>query len=729
MTRLARAIRTAWRRLACIAAVVLLVALGLPAQAADTAPTAAELEALIATLEDDAARAAFVDQLRTLIDARQETAEAAPERAGLLGRVTKVFERIGRDLGALATDIGGWGDVTAWLGAELGSPERRAIWLTAFAKVILVLAVAFLAGGLARRALALPSRALFGRWGDGLVTRVLVVIGRALVGFLPTVAFAAVAYGALALIDPRDETRVVALALVNATIVVQLVVALSGALLAPLATGARPLPVSDETAAYLHVWVRRLARVAAYGGFAAQALLLLGVPAVGAGLVLRLFGLVFVALAFVLILQNRAPVADYLRRDGTGDGGQLLRTLLGRLADVWHVLAIAGIGVAFVAWAVEAEDALGTIARGVVGTGVIVVVGKLLLFGTHHALDRLLAVGGDIAERIPGVEVRANRYVPVLRYGLVGLVLLVMAVAIAEVWGLDALGWLTSPLARDVLSRLVTITGIAVIALLAIEITDGIVTRFLEAKDAAGNTMVRSARLRTLLPLARNTVLVFVITIAVFTALAELGVDIAPMLAGAGVIGLAVGFGAQALVKDVITGAFILFENQMAVGDVVDLGGTSGVVEGMTIRTIALRDLSGNLHTIPFGDVTRVTNMTRDFAYAVIEVGVSYQDDTDRVASVLVALDGSLRENPEIANAVLEPIEVHGVTGLADSSVLIRARVKTRAGQQWAIQRRYLAEIKKAFAREGIEIPFPQRTVLVRHEGAIDDAVAAAGAT
>jgi small conductance mechanosensitive channel len=718
----------AWRIGLAVALIVLLAGAAARAQE-NTRPSAAELESLVETLEDDASRAAFLETLRTLIEAERAVEGEPEEGTGLLGRVSGTFERIGQEFTTLARDVGGWKDVAAWLGAELHDPDRQAVWLVALAKVALVVGVAFGAGLVARRALVAPARALFGRWGDGLVTRVLIVVGRAMIEVLPAVAFAAAAYGLLAVVDPLDETRIVALALVNATLVVQLVIAVSNAVLAPLATGARPLPMSDETAAYLHVWIRRLARIAAYGGFASQALLLLGVPPVGAGLVLRVAGLVFAILAVVLVLQNRALVAEYLRRDDSGDGGRVLRLVLGRLADIWHVLAIVAVGLAFGAWAIEAENTLGTITRGVIGTTIIVVVGKLVLFAGQVALDRLLQVSDDIAERVPGVELRANRYLPVLRYGLAGLVLIAMAVAIAEAWGLDAVAWATSPWARDVLGRVVTIAGIGVLALLVIEVTDGIVTRFLEARNAAGQAVVRSARLRTLLPLARNTILIFVVTIAVFTTLAELGVDIAPMLAGAGVIGLAIGFGAQALVKDVITGAFILFENQIAIGDVVDLGGTSGVVESMTIRTVTLRDVSGNVHTIPYGNVTMVTNMTRDFAFAVIDVGVGYQDDTDRVAAVLQALDHDVRREPDVAAAVLEPIEIHGVTALADSSVTIRARVKTRAGLQWSIQRRYLAAIKKAFEREGIDRPLPQRIVTVRHVGAPADAELTAAAT
>lgn len=711
---------TAVQRTLAVAALLVSIAGAAPAPAQEVAATpdraTTEVEALLATLKDDARRADLIAQLETLVAARHAAEEPAGERAGLLGRVVAALGRIGREFSALANDVGGWHDVTAWFANEAGAAERRSVWAYAIGTVALVIALAALAGRLTRALLDAPLRALFNRWGGGLISRALVILGRAVVGFLPTIAFATLAYGVLAVVDPLPETRVIAAALINATIVVQIVSAASNALLAPLATGARAVPFDDETAAYLHVWVRRMARIAAYGGFASQALLLLGVPAIGAGLVLRVVGLVFVGLAVILILQNRAAVADYLRGIDAS-AAHPLRLVAGRLADVWHLLAILSVAGAYVAWALEAEDALDTLVQGVVGTAVAVIAAKLVLLATGRALDRLLAVGVDIAERLPGVELRANRYIPVVRWGFSMVVALVALVAILEAWGLDAIGWLASAWVRDALARVVSIAGIALVALVVVEVTNGIVARFLEAKDAAGQTVVRSARLRTLLPLLRNSVLVFVVAIALFTALAEMGLDIGPLLAGAGVIGLAIGFGAQTLVKDVITGAFILFENQMAVGDVVDLGGTSGVVEAMTIRTIALRDLSGNVHVIPFGEVTGVTNMTKDYAYAVLDIGVDYREDTDRVAAVLTELDHDLRREPEVAGAVLAPIEVLGVNSLGDSAVVIRARVKTRAGHQWTINRRYLGAIKRRFDERGIEIPFPQRTIHVKHEG------------
>ncbi len=571
-------------------------------------PTPGEIEALLATLKDDAARAALIADLETLI-AAQRAAEAA-EPAGVLGSASAAMGRIGAEFSALVAGIGGWGDIADWLERQAGDSERRTAWIIAMSKVVLVLLVAFAAGRMTRSVLGRWSRAVFGRWGDGALTRLLVILGRIVVGFLPTIVFAVFAYGTLAVVGPGPETRVIALALVNATIVVQIVTAALSAVFAPLGNGARPLPLSDETAAYVHVWVRRLARVAAYGGFAAQALALLGVPAVGAGLVLRATGLIVAALIVVVIMQNRRTVADYLRGEGAATT-QAFRFALGRLADVWHLLAVVAVAGAFVAWSLEAENALGTLVQGVVGTVVVIVAAKIVLVVAARGLDRVLAVGADIAERVPGIEMRANRYIPVLRYLVAVTVAVAAAVAIAEAWGVSGVAWLTGPWVRELLGHVIVIAVIALLALLVVEATNGLISRFLEAKDASGTAIVRSARLRTLLPLARNTVMIFIFAVALFTILSELGVDIGPLLAGAGVVGLAIGFGAQTLVKDVITGAFILLEDQVAVGDEVDLGGTSGVIEAMTVRSITLRDAPGNVHFIPFGEVKRVTNMTR----------------------------------------------------------------------------------------------------------------------
>jgi small conductance mechanosensitive channel len=193
--------------------------------------------------------------------------------------------------------------------------------------------------------------------------------------------------------------------------------------------------------------------------------------------------------------------------------------------------------------------------------------------------------------------------------------------------------------------------------------------------------------------------------------LSELGMDIGPLLAGAGVVGLAIGFGSQKLVQDVINGVFILFEDSIAVGDVVQVGDHAGVVEALSIRSIRLRDLSGQVHTVPFSAVDTVINMTKDFSYYLLDIGVAYRENTDEVVAVVKDIVEEMREDPNFKDAILEPLDVLGVNAFADSAVVIRARIKTLPSKQWGVGREFNRRMKQRFDERGIEIPFPHTTL------------------
>ena len=193
--------------------------------------------------------------------------------------------------------------------------------------------------------------------------------------------------------------------------------------------------------------------------------------------------------------------------------------------------------------------------------------------------------------------------------------------------------------------------------------------------------------------------------------LGELGVSVAPILGAAGVVGLAVGFGAQSLVKDYFTGFFLLLENQMRQGDVVEAGGKAGMVEEITLRYLRLRDYSGNVHFVPNGSITTVTNMTRGFSQAVIDVGVAYRERVDLVLDVMRQVGAELRADPAFAAKILEDMEIAGVESWADSAVILRCRFKVAPIEQWGVRREFLRRLKHAFDAAGIEIPFPHLTV------------------
>ena len=226
-------------------------------------------------------------------------------------------------------------------------------------------------------------------------------------------------------------------------------------------------------------------------------------------------------------------------------------------------------------------------------------------------------------------------------------------------------------------------------------------------EDGDQTRIEQEKRVETLSRVLRLTVDIAIWAVALMMALKEMGYDVGPLIAGAGVIGLAIGFGAQNLVRDVITGLFMLLENQIRVGDVAVINGQGGLVEEVNLRTIVLRDLEGAVHIFPNGVITALANKTRGFSCYVFDIGVAYKEDTDRVTELIRQVSSEMKQDPEIGPSMLDAIEVFGVDKFADSAVIVKARVKTKVGDQWKVGRAANRRIKKLFDAEGIEIPFP----------------------
>ncbi|MCZ2152981.1 MAG: mechanosensitive ion channel family protein [Bryobacterales bacterium] len=218
-------------------------------------------------------------------------------------------------------------------------------------------------------------------------------------------------------------------------------------------------------------------------------------------------------------------------------------------------------------------------------------------------------------------------------------------------------------------------------------------------------------RAATLSGLFRRTVTSLIWVVASITALQQAGFDIAPLLATAGVAGLAVSFGAQNLVRDMFSGVFLLIEDQIRVGDVAEINGTGGLVEQINLRTTRLRALDGTVHIFPNGTITKLSNLTQEYSYYVWDLGIGYTDDTDEAIEAVRELARQMQEEPAYAAMILEPLEVLGVDQFAADAVVIKMRIKTRPIQQWAVGRELNRRIKKRFDELGIDIPVPQRTL------------------
>ncbi len=218
-------------------------------------------------------------------------------------------------------------------------------------------------------------------------------------------------------------------------------------------------------------------------------------------------------------------------------------------------------------------------------------------------------------------------------------------------------------------------------------------------------------RTHTLASIIRYALIVLILIVTTMIILKELGVEIGPLLAAAGIVGLAIGFGAQSLVKDVISGFFILLEDQVRVGDVVQIAGKTGVVEKIHLKTTILRDLSGNVHFVPNGQIDTVTNMTKEYSRYVFDIGVAYRENVDEVMNVIREVDEELRKDPAFKDDILEPIEVLGLDEFADSAIIIKARTTTKPIKQWYVGREFKRRLKTKFDEKNIEIPFPHVTL------------------
>ena len=674
-----------------------------------------ELERLAATLENEAERTAFLARLRALIAAQRSDGKADGVDGGppALGALAQRLREEGGPFAGTIEALSRFPELGDWLVRQGTNPEARDAWF----RIGVELAGVLLAAWLAARIIAWPlarARASLERgqprqpW-----VRAGYAIVRAMLEAVPVAGFAAVVMFGPVLIDALKGSGIAAYHLGLAYVAYRGVVIVARAVLAPDVSSLRIPPLAGETAHYVFLWIKRLAAVGLFGNGLIQTAVGLGLPERAAVGPIQVLGLVITALGVILVLQNRRPVADRIRgrrRDGESSGGGL-SVLRERLADVWHVLTIVYLVGVFGVWLLGVRDGFQFLLEATLQSIGAVFVAWIVVRLVRRLLDRGFALGDELKARFPILESRANMYLPVLFGTLRVVVVAVAALAIANAWGVDAFGWLETSAGQKILNAAFSIAAILVLAVLAWELLSSAIETYLNRTDNSGTVIARSARARTLLPLLRNFVLVVLVVMVTLIVLSELGLDIAPLLAGAGVVGLAIGFGSQKLVQDVITGAFLLFEDAIAVGDVVSVAGKAGLVEGLSIRTIRLRDLSGSVHTIPFSAVDTVTNLTKEFSFAVFEVGIAYREDTDAVSDVLREIGAGMQADPELGPLILEPLEVLGVDQFADSAVIIKARIKTLPIRQWTVMREFNRRMKKRFDELGIEIPFPHRTL------------------
>ena len=706
-----------------------------PAQPAGAAPAPGAAPAAAPATAPAAAPAAAAPA-----EAPAEAGILAPNTLGaqLLMGASQRLAALSDQIVAGANAVTDLPNIVSWASGVARDPVTQARVLDASWKLALLFGMGLLAEWAVWRLLArwrdrldtlAPERANLWTW----LRRIPYVLARLVLDLLPVGAFAIISYGLIRAVQPLPTTELVLLLANNAYIAIRAVMLASRMLFSPNSSHLRLVPMQDETAAYITIWLRRIVAVLVVGWAVAEAGLLFGVPWAVYDAISRFCLLVVSLFLIIVVMQNRHLVADRLRAPELKPGDhpdrsrRMFRALRDRLAEVWHVLAILYLLALWGVWALEVRDGFERLLRASALTLAVLGVAKLADYGLRRLLERGFRITPDLAKRYPGLELRANRYLPVLKGIVSAIVTIVALLFLLETWGIEAFAWFgRGQLGARVVGSIVSIGLTALAAVTVWEVANAAIQRRL-AKLSRDTQAARSARIRTLLPMLRTALLIVILIFVGLNVLSEIGVNVAPLIAGAGVVGVAIGFGSQTLVKDVITGMFLLLEDAVAVGDTVTLGTPqmTGVVEQLSIRSIRLRALDGAVHIVPFSAVTSVTNMTRDFAFAVVDIALPYGEDTDQVGKVLKEISAEMRQEPRWASATRDEIDVMGVDKLLETGVVVRARMKTDPSQRWPVTRELNRRIQARFEAEGIKINSPWRK-MSEEEAAEAEAKAAA---
>ena len=688
-----------------------------------------EIDALLARLPDDRVRALLLAELKAAARERDAAANAAGEE-GLVGGVDAGGVKLKQTVEATVASLGAipstaakvYRRLAAGPGPGEGGPLRLLVLVLVFA--VLIAAGAAVEAWYHRRTADLRARIAGAPPGSAGV-RIGRGLLRAFLDLMALVVFALPVVVLFVVMEPPNETaRTFVAAFFAAILIVRLASLFSRIVFAPAAPALRMVPAKDEDARYLHRRVVQVAAVWAFGATICELMLRQGLAIEAYRLLSAAAGIVVIALFISMFRHFRTPVGNAIKGPDfdhadleANPPGLRLRAQVG---DLWHVIATAYV---LIAWVVQVFGAFtGNDRLGSAAIASVVLV--LLLPAASYAVRRLLEAAFSGSRAAEGGEESEPVYVDAIMRSVNVLLVLFTIALLWTAWGGDPRASAAATVGEATAAAVFDVILILVIADMLWKITHTAIDRRLEregidpgapAAAVPGGDGVGGgggSRAGTLLPLARKTVATVLAMMVVFTILSAFGVDIGPLLAGAGVAGIAIGFGAQSLVRDIASGVFFLIDDAFRVGEYIDVGEAKGTVEHISLRSVRLRHHRGPLNTVPFGEIKTVQNLSRDWVLMKLEFRVPYDTDVERVRKIIKRIGAGLLEDPVMGGSFLAPLKSQGVYAMEDSAMVIRAKFMARPGEQFIIRREAFRRIREAFEAEGI--PFAHRIVTVR---------------
>jgi len=704
------------------------------------------VDRIVAGLSDEQVRRLLIDELKA--QAQREAEQSGPAQptgiAGFIAKTKNLMVTLQQRIELLQSGATAAPQQLSGVFALLGTGQNQG---RSVASVILTVAAVLAGGLLVQWFFVLYTRDVRRRIAEatpaGWSSKIGTLAARALLDLVGIVIFAIAAlaffYGFL---DRTTGQRILLATYLSGIAVVQGAWLVSRFFLAPGLPALRFLPFDDDTARYLHRWLMALTAVATFGLLTCAVIRLAGATEMAHFKSVTMVGLILTAMLIWMIIQKRKAVAEAFSRDLPENG------LLYRLAWKWHLFAIFGVLVLIV-FSTGAR-LLGTAS----GQGILTLLMVPLYFLLDWILRLILEAAFDVVEA-PREEALAaaaaaddagkaqaaaeeeqkqdsaadessppaksrldlGRMKRALRTSLRLALAALLFFWVFKIWGVEF------PIGQEVARTILRILIVVLICYIAYGFANAAIMRRLrrempaEDEEEMEEGGAGGSRIGTLLMLLRKFMLVVIVIMATLIILSSMGVNIGPLIAGAGVFGLAIGFGAQTLVKDIISGMFFLIDDAIRVGDFVECGGAKGMVEHISIRSMRLRHPRGRVHILPFGDIKNVTNLSRDYVIMKLDFRVRYDADVEKIRKIIKKkVYKKILANPELGPKLLEPIKSQGVREMDDSAMVMRVKYKTKPGDQFAIRKEVFRLMQEAFKEEGIEFAHRNVTVYVPPE-------------
>lgn len=528
---------------------------------------------------------------------------------------------------------------------------------------------------------------------------------RVVLDLVAVAVFALVALACFfAVYQGHPPVRLLVLTMVSAAVVLRIVSLLSRFLLAPLTPSLRCLPFECPFAKRLN---RQFVTLGAFSFFFMGGNLLgfYGMDSDLTDLFHIIVGAVFSIVLIAFVWSNRSDVAQLISSEkSTSSVGARLRGIFGQ---IWHLLATGYVFAIFLIAMTAALSGQDSVTTAGIGSFVIIIAVPLV----DYTLRQM--IGDAVTEESP-----AHAYLPILFRAIRLLLVILGILTFARLWGIDVFAISAGGFGAAAIRAVVEIGFTVLLAYVIWQVAQHAIDRRIKADG--GGEMVESegegggkgaTRLATLLPLLRKFLFITILVMAVMVVLSALGVNVGPLLAGAGVIGIAIGFGAQTLVKDIVSGVFFLVDDAFRLGEYVDIGDVKGTVEAINVRSLVLRHHRGPLHTVPFGEIKYLTNYSRDWVIMKLEFRVTYDTDINKVKKIFKRIGAELMDDELLGPGFIEPLKSQGVKAMEDSAMILRAKFKAKPGEQFMIRKEVYRRVQEAFHQNGIE--FAHRRVLV----------------